>query len=74
MVKYAIMKDTGEFITELTVGNKRFRVVDCIEKAMLYTNQWVANDTLTAMKFHFEHEIQHFRVVQVEIKYQIKEL
>lgn len=74
MIRYAIMKDSGEFVLEMPVGRERFKLVNAIETATLYTKYIVAKDKLTAMKYHRESDINEFRIVEIEITYTVKEL
>lgn len=70
MKRYAIMRSNGTFIEELPVGRERFRDVNEIEKATLYTKEVVAKDKLIALKFH-RNNINDYKIVEVEIVYKL---
>lgn len=74
MVKFAIMKDTGEFVKTTLTSTQRYKFVPTVEKAELFDDKHTANNVLLSIKFKNVNEFNHCRLVEVEIQFNVKEV
>lgn len=73
MSKFAIIKDSGEYVkcVDTRIG---YRFVNMIEQASMFKDKHIANNVLLSIKYHNRMDFEQCRVVEVEITYTVKEV